>query len=221
MLAVFFGVILGLIAAGWIMENFKDEESIEKNTVQKIHPRTLDTSLYSISSKENAFWDPVKGEHTGSLVRLNISCKASKDPSIALFVLEDLKPTKNTQAIIRIETGNLPPSRTGYKKFIYTASYISPNFYITERKNDFLRDLNSLRIQAFENQKKAFEEYDEKMEYCNKEPEDRRQKCFQSSSGYQDQEPHILLEIEWKKKESTIKKQALFLAKSFQNINCF
>ena len=110
---------------------------------------------------------------------------------------------KGWQAIIRLVTANLPPSRTGYMKLIYTSAFEQNRKTLYIRKRNiklFMQELNALRLQTFKNKDRAVKEYDEKIKYCGALPKNRQQKCYESSSGYQPTSPGIFI---WIKAEET------------------
>ncbi len=106
---------------------------------------------------------------------------------------------KGLHGVVRLITNNTPPSGQGYKKFIYVSRFSKENKSLSLHKRDvlpFLEDLNTLHQQVLQNQKQGIKEYDEKIKYCESRPKKSRQKCFESSSGYQPRPPLIAIWIE-------------------------
>ena len=106
---------------------------------------------------------------------------------------------KGLLGIIRLITNNTPASGEGYKKFIYLSRFSQTQKSLSIRLRDvphFLEDLNTLKEQVLKNQEQGAKEYDEKIKYCEKLPQEKQQRCFASSSAYQPRPPLIAVWIE-------------------------
>lgn len=166
-------------------------------------------------------WTAFKTESFEEQMTVRFSCDKNNQMNIVLTDPGQADFVKGWQAIVRIATGNVPPSRKGYKKFIYTGTFLNNAKTLSIRKRDvkhFLKELNTLRVQALKNQETGIKEYDEKINYCNKLPQKNRQSCYHSASGYQVQNPHIIIWIVAEETKRSAGKYGVFDIKPLENL---
>ena len=149
--------------------------------------------------EQGFLWKSVNNMQKNRDMTFHFFCDGDRHQPRVVLRAEGLPDfVKGAPAILRTAVGNAPPSGKGYKKFIYTGEFSKGEkaLFISERQAQrFTRELHILQRQISENRKTAGEEYQEKINYCKNLPEDRRQKCYQSSSGYQPVRPLMFLTV--------------------------
>ena len=144
-------------------------------------------------------WKPVSNMQKDGGMIFHFFCDGGGRQPQVILKAEGLPDfVSGVSAILRTAVGNPPPSGKGYKKFIYTGKFSKEGkkLLISGRLARRLnRELHILHRQISENQKMAETEYQERINYCKSLPNPRRQKCYQSSSGYQPVRPLMLLTV--------------------------
>ena len=152
---------------------------------------------YTWSSVSKALWDVKKKKFVSDTIDLHFQCSDGDKIQVSVLRLsENLAPFP---VIIKIQTGYVPPSGTGYMQFIYTAEWSADRgkLLVHQQNQNITEDFMRLRTQVFKNQKIGKEEYQEKIQYC--ETLQESQKCFSSASGYQVGEASMALELDFGK----------------------
>ena len=159
--------------------------------------RTLEK--YILPSNRKPLWNPIKKEHIPDLLDIHFNCDSSKRLSITFSHPQFSHLPESSSAIIKIRASHYPPEGERESQFIYTAQLSQDKNQLNihqRRVGEFIKDFETLSAQADRNEKNRLKEYEDRMKYCQNLPKKQQQQCFQSSSGYQDVESSIIVEIQ-------------------------
>ncbi len=201
--------------------------SYENKTSADSKSNTNTTKKIAQTIQREFIWTAFKTESFETQMTIRFVC--DKKNQMNIYLTDHGQPdfVKEWQAIVRMVTGNFPPSRKGYKKIIYTGKFMNDGKTLPIRQRDikyFLEELNILRTQVFKNKEMGIKEYNEKINYCNKLPKKRQQLCYNSASGYQVKEPHIIIWIVAEEIRHPAGKYGVFDPKpleNLQNLPCY
>ena len=153
---------------------------------------------YVLSSRGEPLWNPIKKEHIPDVLDIHFNCDSQNRLSIALSHPRFPLGVHFSSVIIKTRAKHYPPEGEKESQFIYVAQFSQDNkqFKIHSRRvNEFIKDFEKLSRQAYRNEQNRLKEYDDRIKYCQSLPTEQQQQCFQSSSGYQDVQSAILVEV--------------------------
>ncbi len=186
--------------------------------------KTVDTAIATPADTE-FLWQAFNKHKTSITVRF--TCNEKGQINIAFTDPGQPNYVKGRQAVIRMVTANFPPSTRGYMKLIYTSTFEKDHKTLNIRKRDikyFMQELNVLRLQTFKNKDITAKEYEEKIKYCSALPKSQRQKCYESSSGYQPTSPGIFIWIKAEETPPGSSRESLFdpsILENLKKLSCY
>ncbi len=149
------------------------------------------------SSKKNQIKEYLwKGGSNKKPIEILFTCKTTGPLKVILTDPEQTGNKPGETALIRMRTGNVPPSGNGYVEFIHTGQFLKKGETTSISLSTvprFIRELEVLQTQTIKNKEVSIKEYMEKITYCEQLPKIKRYRCHISSSRYQVAEPNILL----------------------------
>ena len=158
-------------------------------------------------SPNNFTWSSQQNMH-GKKATMRFWCDTNN--TFQFLITQDQKALPQGGFVfIKIQAGNLPPSREGhYGEVIYMGkSTNNKSVALPENRKPFLiSKLTNLIEQSLDNRERGLREYDQKIHYCDSLPENKKQACYSSSSGYQVAKPHIMvsMRIDGEKKSESL-----------------
>ena len=153
---------------------------------------------YLLSSRGQPLWDPIRKEHIPDVLDIHFNCSSPDRLYITLSHPRFPSNVKFSSLIIKTRTKHYPAEGEKESQFSYVAQFSKDKkqFNIHPRRVDeFIRDLETLSVEANRNEKNRLKEYNDRIKYCQNLPATQQQRCFQSSSGYQDVQASIIVEI--------------------------
>ena len=153
----------------------------------------LSTPEKAVESKE-FIWRASNRQEVKNTITVRFACDKNQQLTISFTdpngpdFLTDPKATKHP-GTIHITLANTPRSGKGYKEWSHKGHFL-PNSKTLQIKGpravQLIKELKTWPAQMAENKKLAMEEYQQKINYCQRLPKQQQQQCYNSSSAYQD-----------------------------------